>query len=401
MNNEFRNIIKAVKSVKLSENEKAIMKLNIISSVIPSEFSNVTNSIPGRLYYVSDIGSYLNLFVKQNNYMAALIIAIMLAVSGGTSAVAENAIPGDALYAVKTSINEPVAGLFAVGGEAKATWQERLVERRLEEVQKVVAQGSVSTSTQAEIQSNVNNQVDKFTLAVKDLSQDKDNAVVSSELSVRLESALHAHQDILERATKEGGVSTSTKEMAKELLATFKERESDVKDHREEIELSLGDDSNASSTPEIAGLNKQAVAEKILNDVKSKYQEEKNVLSTSTRNGIDVKITEVEKTFTEGKANITSGNYDAARDNFQEVIKSANQTRSDVLTGSIKSHIEDDMDMAHENDNDEDDVIRNSNSANPSSIIRKSDDEGTSDIGKDSKIEGHENSRKTEIERED
>ncbi len=407
MNNEFNNIIKAVKSVKLSESEKAIMKASVISGVIPSPFSNVTNSMPSRLYYrgyTEYIGNYLNLLIKQNNYMTALILAIMLAISGGTSVVAENAIPGDALYAVKTSINEPVAGLFAVSKEANATWQERLVERRLEEAQKVATQGTLSTSTQVAIQANVNNQVIKFTEAVKNLSEDKSKAVNSTELAVRLESALHAHEDILDKATREGKISTSTRESAIELISSLKNNEDKVKGNRERMEATLGDNVNASSTAsstQVSASNKQAVAEKILDNVKTKYQEEEINLATSTRSKIESQLTEVEKTLTDGKTAVTEGDYDTAREKFQEVIKSANQTRVNVLTGSIKSNIEDDMDMDHEDEGKGDGDNRNRNSL---STIRK-DDEGkrattsTSTIRKsnDGRNE-NESSRKAEIE---
>lgn len=415
MNNEFNNIIKAIKTLKLSENEKAIMKSNVFSSVTPSDISNVTNSIPGRLYYGKYIENYFNLLIKQNNFMPALIIAIMLALTGGTSAVAEKAIPGDALYQMKVSFNEPVAGLFAVSKESKAALQERLVERRLQEAQKVVAKNTLSTSTQAEIETRVNNQIAKFTLAVKNLSEDKNKAVSSSELAVRLESALQAHQNILERITTEGKLATSTKESVKELLSTLKEDESKVKGNRENMELSLGDDLknvNASSTASstlVSALNKQAVAEKILDNVKTKYQEEKNNLATTTRSNIEASLTAIEKILTDGKAYVTSGNYDLAREKFQEVIKSANQTRVVILTGSINRNIEDDLDMDHEQEDNQDNDSSDNRSS--SSTIRKNDDEkrsststnSTSTIRKsdDNKSEDHGVSKKVEIENED
>lgn len=400
MNNEFNNIIKAVQSVKLSENEKVVMKSNVFSSVISSEISSVTNSIPSRLNYQWAIENYINLLIKQKNFMTALILMIMLAATGGTSAIAEKAIPGDALYQVKVSINEPVAGLFNVSEEGNANWQERLVERRLEEAQKVATQGTLSTSTQAEIESNINNQIEKFTKAVKKLSENDNKAVSSSELIVRLESALSAHQNILERAEKEGKISTSTKETARELRSALKENEDEVKNHREEMESTLGDDSRdvnasstASTTPEYV-LNKQAVAEKILANVKTKYQEEKAGLATTTIVEVDKKLAEVEKVLAEGKANVSLGKFDQARKNFQEVIKLSNNIRVNILTDSISKDIENDNDNNKKDvkNEDEDKKDRDSESdkddnKNSTSSIRKIESEKRDESRSGSKVE--------------
>lgn len=384
MDNELNNIIKTVKSLKLSENEKVSMKANIISGITSSQVSDVTNSIPSRLYYMSGVENYFNLLIKQNNYMTALIIAIMLAVSGGTSVVAENAIPGDALYTVKTSINEPVVGLFAVSNKANTAWQERLVERRLEEAQKVMTQGNFSTSTKDEVQTSVNKQIDKFTEALKSLSENKDNAVSSAELATRLESAIAAHQNILERAIREGSVSISTKETTKDFISSLKESEDKIKIYRQEMELNLGDDSqDATSTPEVSALNKQDVAEKILDSVKTKYQEEKNNLATSTRNNVDEKLIEAEKMLDEGNLMITKKDYEAAHEKFQEVIKLANKIRVEILTDSIRVNFEDDMGIDRENHDDED------------NDLDKEDKSATSTIRKDSNDDKHENSTST------
>lgn len=408
MNNEFNNIIKAVKTVKLSENEKAIMKSNIISGVVASPYVNVTNHIPDRLYYLRGIENYFNLLTNQNNFMSALIIAIMLALTGGTSVIAENSVPGDALYTVKTSFNEPIAGLFAVGKESNAVWQERIVERRLEEIQKIVSEGNLSTTTKAEIETNINNQINKFADMSKDLSEDKDSAISSAELAVRLESALKAHQSVLQRVSDEVKTSTSTKETTKELISVLKERENDVKDDRKRMELALGDGlaisnstvtSTTSTSTQVtpaAVINKQNVAQKILDNVKAKYQEEKNTLSSSTISKVDAELLNVEKVLVEGKAYVASGKYDLAFNKFQDVIKLANQARVTMLTNSIKINIEDDMDIEHEDDEDDDEDDDNSKNRSSTSTIKKDDDDNDRD-SKDSKR----NSRSVEIEDED
>lgn len=374
MNDQFKNIRKAFESIKLSQEEKANMKAHIISVVIPSHFYPVTNSVPARLYSKWGIGNYGNLIIKHNKFMTALLLAIILAVGGGSSAMAENAVPGDAFYQMKVSVNEPVVGLLTLSKEGKVAWQEKLVERRLGEIQKVVAEGNFSTSTQAEIEARLNAQVDTFTAGAKELSSDKNHAIESSELAMRLESALKAHQDILEKAVEEGKVATSTEEKAKDLLSTLKENESQVKGDREEMEVHLGDtakDGNASSTmPEVSAINKQAVAEKILDNVKAVYEGEKTGLATSTRKDIEEQLANVDKILAEGKASMALAKFGDAREKFQDVIQASNDTRVEILTGSIKGDIEESSNSGDGHDNNS----RGNENINATSSARDNED---------------------------
>ena len=61
-----------------------------------------------------------------------LILALMFG-GGGISYAAEGAVPGDALYPIKVSVNEEVRDLVAFSPEAKADWETRRLERRLAE----------------------------------------------------------------------------------------------------------------------------------------------------------------------------------------------------------------------------------------------------------------------------
>lgn len=79
-----------------------------------------------------------------------LIIAILL---GGASFSAENALPGDALYPVKVSINEEVKSALSFSAEAKARYEAKRAEKRLDEAEKLAAEGRLNTEARAEIAS--------------------------------------------------------------------------------------------------------------------------------------------------------------------------------------------------------------------------------------------------------
>src|SRR3989344_3515573 len=122
--------------------------------------------------------------------MVGLIIALVIAVSGGVSVAAETSVPGDALYSIKTSVNEKVRSALATSAEAEAEWEARLAERRLEEAAKLEARGDLAPG-----------------IATK----------LNAEFATHAEAALEAagHADIADR------VSLHLQEVAEKHMALF------------------------------------------------------------------------------------------------------------------------------------------------------------------------------------
>lgn len=285
--------------------------------------------------------------------------------TGGTSALAENSLPGGSLYEVKISINEPVAGLFAVSKESKARWQERLIERRLGEAQELASKSFLDSAKRSEIENLLNNQINKFTASVNTLALDKSKEVESSELTVRLEAALLAHQRVLQELSQSGAVSSDTVTEISALLAGLKNHELKIKGNREIFDSKLGDglsknsegDSQADVTKEIA-LGKQGAAENVLASAIKIYNRKKGGFSVSVKSKIDGVFSDAQNNFAEGKAKIISGEYPDAREKFQEVIKLSNEARVSVLTSSIAGEIDEDLGIGS-GDQDEDNNVGN------------------------------------------
>jgi len=120
----FRKIKQDLNTYKLSlvEKEDVLKSINLYmaeNTVVQQSFS-------------------LNLFIRKNYMIPAIIIALLLATSGGTVAAAENSLPGDILYAVKLNVNEKVMSAAAVSDDAEADVQAKFVERRLQEYNKML-----------------------------------------------------------------------------------------------------------------------------------------------------------------------------------------------------------------------------------------------------------------------
>lgn len=81
-----------------------------------------------------------SLFIFSRSFVSVTAVALLLLV--GTTVVhgAEKSIPGDTLYGMKRGVNERVLGVLARSDDAKARLETKFVDRRLEEIQKIIAQ---------------------------------------------------------------------------------------------------------------------------------------------------------------------------------------------------------------------------------------------------------------------
>ena len=394
MNQDFEKNLRNLKNISLSENEKVLMRNNLklhIKNTVPFKAeSNVRKSFEERLNNWRDLKSpklsIISLYFNQFKNMPALIIALIVALSGGTSVAAVNSLPGDALYGVKVSVNEPIAGLFTVSQEAKTVRQGKLAERRLQEVEDLVANGVFDEEKRSEIEARLNDHINKFSLNASLLASDKNKAISSSELTARLEAVLIAHQDVLGKITIKVDTATSTREELAAIISLLKKSEGDIKGHREKIDLRLGEgfskDDKATTTKATTTkeslLGKQGAAENVLASALRAYERVKLELSSEVNLKAGEIFAKATSTLAEGKSKAEKGEYADASEKFHEVIKLANEGRVIVLSSSISRKIEgvDNKDRRDDFRKNKDRVDGNNGNASSTRIRNTNDSNG-------------------------
>ncbi len=139
-------------------------------------------------------GRQLSTLVSSHIFMPIAILLVLI-LGGGVSFAAEKAVPGDALYSIKTGVNENVRGAFTVGSESEANWEARLTERRLEEAGKLEAEGKLDADVEAKLASDVDTHFSKAEKEIADLEASGDTQD-AADARVRLENALAVHQEM-------------------------------------------------------------------------------------------------------------------------------------------------------------------------------------------------------------
>lgn len=123
-------------------------------------------------------------------------LIIAAAVGGGIGVVAEKALPTDPLYGFKVGVNENIRSAFAVGATAQANWDIEAANRRLDEAERLAAEGSLDAKTSADIASNFEAHVSSIKNEITKLRADKDFTAAAKATS-DLEAVLKLHAQSL------------------------------------------------------------------------------------------------------------------------------------------------------------------------------------------------------------
>ena len=205
MENIIKKIKNSAKHTRLSASEKAEiksvlvrhMKLNPVDSTVLS-----ARGIPTPFFNINNF--------RNKKGISILVIGSLL-MGGTVSFAAENTVPGDVLFPVKVHVNENVRGAVAVTPKAKAEWEVRLVERRLEEVEKIAILPNVLPEIQQLAEENlsrytkhVENRIAKF-----EEGEDDEDAM---ETASKLSDVFNTHEQVL------AGLSTNV--VTTEVVAT-------------------------------------------------------------------------------------------------------------------------------------------------------------------------------------
>lgn len=306
MNHKPEQFADMVKHIRLSDEERERMRAVLQTYIRQSVVREVANS---RQLFHAGFFRILSLSVSKS-MIVALIIALSLALGGGVSLAAEQALPGDALYTVKIRVNEEVREALSLSAQDKADWETRRAERRLEEAEQLAVEGRLDEEVRGHIEEQFREHAEKVRERVKKFQEDKDldSAV---EVSARLEVSLRAHEYILSRLEEQadGQAETLRLEVKKE------HKESEDLDDDVKAEASNDDDEDEDEDEDAAdrqeaAVNKLKSAQHKIDEVRSFIGKSK--ASDETKAEGEKRLLAAEKSVSDGQAKVTAEDYNGA-----------------------------------------------------------------------------------------
>jgi|GEM_PF-6642798 len=297
-------LFKQLKSIRLSKEEKQKSLDFLLARIEPVR--NYHN-----LRHHKQKAPFLQLFTNHKPMLAGIIAALVLALSGGTSYAAQSALPGDALYGVKTHINEAVENVLATTPEAQAKLDAKLAAIRLQEAEKLAQVNKLTSSTAEMLAQKFSDFSQKAQDKVKQLEdKGKITADQAQALNANLEAAMQAHATVLADLQAMG----KAKEQLRSLTKSLQDAASTTIRNRIENELRILDSatSTSSTISQRMADNRKNTAQNKINEVEKFIANNSGKVNANNAAAAIAKLNEAKASVATGDTAYTAGNYGQA-----------------------------------------------------------------------------------------
>lgn len=327
MDEHIRHIQESLKAEGLSEQERLVLRRRL-------EF--FMHEHPLRVPFHVRLSEY---FTAQSPHaiwrpqVVALALTLVLFTGVGTSYAAESALPGDGLYFVKVSINEPVLGAMAFSDSEKADWHVALAERRLDEAEALAAEGRLNEKESGTIAALLHDTTRSFDKRVSDLALS--DVVGAAEAKLELDTSLDAHEQVLlALAHKLPDVQEALQPVVRALESRKKIPAPAVASVARVQEFKQGQkreqQENGSAKEQVEIRKKRASAG--LESVRALVQEVREEVSTSTLQYAEDVASTTDNSILRGHQDEHNGRYDNALEAYADAIRSAKQVQIQLKT---------------------------------------------------------------------
>ncbi len=203
MNDFFEKLNKAKQEVIFEADRKHQVRNNIMRFMNANPITQVSK--------VSGYARIAAYFRLHRVVLASSVCGLVLIITSGTAYAAQGSLPGDILYPVKVHINEGVkAAALSFNPEAAANFEVTRAENRLEEADKLAAEGKLTPAAKTEVAQNFSAHIEQAQTKMQELA-DKGESDAVAPISARLEASLQVNSAVL-GALKDKDSETNTPE---------------------------------------------------------------------------------------------------------------------------------------------------------------------------------------------
>lgn len=167
----------------LTEREKAAMLAHIFSTPIHSPYAR-----------------FMNALSMIQRPMVATFSLLIIVLGGTLTYGAENALPGEVLYPIKTRFIEPVIDTVSVSPVAELEWEEKKVERRIMEAEALAEEDKLDDEKAEELERRIQKSSAAFAVAAE-----KSASSTATTTAGRDEQVAKFKQGFLEKLNKRDG----------------------------------------------------------------------------------------------------------------------------------------------------------------------------------------------------
>jgi acetolactate synthase small subunit len=173
------------KSIKLSAIEKRELRERVISYM---EYHPLPHGVTAQVVS-SDIKIPSFILSPKIWHRFQLVGSFVLVCAISISYLAERAVPGDTLYAIKVDVNEEVRSSMTLGSYEKVVWETERLNRRIAEARLLASEGRLTEEVESQVATAVKEHTDNARKEIENLQlTDKDEATLAAiELTTALD----------------------------------------------------------------------------------------------------------------------------------------------------------------------------------------------------------------------
>lgn len=236
--------IKKFTDIKLSKEEKALAKQNLVNFMAKNP-ARLNNRLSEGGYFASFRSAFQNFFIKP----LGAVLSILIVGGVSTSLAAQGSMPGDMLYPVKLKFNEKIQEMVQFSNKGQAQVALTHAENRLKEAEKLAEQGKLNIDTKNELEANFEAKIKKTKDLVKKEHEEKDEAS-AKEIKDNLKKSLKTHQEVLTKLAEKDKEDKHSYEVINGLINKVKVEVDDDRDYNsEENKVEINEEKSGERVP--------------------------------------------------------------------------------------------------------------------------------------------------------
>jgi len=308
--------LKTLKNVNLTSDERSAMRARLVEFV-KTHPVNVNQEIPAREITMARRRSMF-VFFKQPVF-ASIALAILLAIGGGAYA-SEQSLPGSPLYPIKIHIIEKARSAVTVTPAARASWEVKRAERRLEELEQLSTQDALTI----EIKNKLETEFERHMITATAISQklrSRGSESKALEIQSTIEASLNAHSSVISRMNDH---LNKIDDRIRDTQRRIEQQSKQTNQLRLEIEANVKNQVNKQLKTAAEG--KRKTARNTIDQTKTMI-EQRTAVDSELRAESMNKLNEAEHAFAEADAAFNAQAYAESFTKFQESIRKAQEAR--------------------------------------------------------------------------
>lgn len=171
--------LKQLKSISLSEEERGVLRASVARKI------QIARAAPTE--------SYWQMGIRHGLRIGLSTFLFMIFVGGSVSVIADNSLPGDALYSFKVNFNEEVRSSLMNTPEKKLSWEKTRIDRRLSEIKTLASTATLTKERQAKAQQALDIHLAKVSVGLATLSEEQPREAL--KITAELEENLKANKE--------------------------------------------------------------------------------------------------------------------------------------------------------------------------------------------------------------